>query len=89
MWTDVGQDAHLVLRTMARIGATQNRWIPGSEILVPVTKEVSEEQRVKALHRLALHHLITADRQGGDGLKKYRFAVDLMRLWILRYQDLR
>jgi GAF domain-containing protein len=84
LWESVGHDGQSVLKKMCQLVEEDKEWVNEKEIAADLSNEIADTAQIYgALERLKKHQMILEDRSTDNKCTNYRFAMDLMRLYIV------
>jgi GAF domain-containing protein len=83
LWESVKHDGQLVLKKMCQRVEKDKEWVNEKEIAADLSNEISDTAQIyNALGLLKKHQMILGERSADNKSTNYRFAMDLMRLFI-------
>ncbi len=87
IWNSVGREAQTVLMRLARRASEAEPWVALSVLRDERGAPMTQRPVADVLNELALDYLIVGDDRAPDRGPRFRFNVDLMRMWLARRVD--
>ena len=83
LWeAEVNENERRVLKSLAHLSKEENNWITVADI--SIRSDLDEIKTNSSLKKLCTQQLIIGDTQQDPTPHKFRFRIDLLRLWVMR-----